>query len=215
MKNFCSICLSAVLALSAGVASANTLNLSSYGSTATAPAGVSNSATYVGVGGTTYDIGTGGVWSDPIGNSSWVSQNAGNYPGGSNVEPTGTYTYFSTFTDVNGAGSSGVLNIMADDTTSVSLNGHLIVSAASMATNGTCAASQPTCTSVDSLILPTSDFLTGLNVLSFGVVQQHGSAEGLDFTGTVNVTPEPNSLLLMATGLMAMSGLLYYRRVQA
>ena len=223
MKLLQSFVLSALVA-SAGVASASTLTLDSYGSASAVSTGASNTATVftgglvdfilpIG-GGASYSIGTGGVWAAATGNSSWVSNNAGNYPGGSNVEPTGSYNYSTTFVDTTPGTSSGTVTVLADDTASVYLNGNLIAAAASPATAGTCDSSTPNCT-VDATYDLTG-FIDGTNVLSFVVLQEHGSAEGLDFSGTVStsVTPEPSSLLLMGTGLLGFAGMVR-RRVQA
>ena len=221
MKILRSLGVFALVAASAGVASASPITLLSYGSTASAPAGAGNSATSLlegfssngtPIGGSTYDIGTGNVWSTPVGNSSWVSQNAGNYPGGSSVEPTGSYWYYSSFTDTTPGSSSGSITILADDTASVYLNGTLIAAAASSATAGTCDSSTPNCTVPATYTL--TGFTTGTNYLYFDVLQEHGSAEGLDYSGTVStsVTPEPNSLLLLGPGLLAMAGFVYHRR---
>lgn len=221
MKSLNHLFLSALLAASVGVASASTIKLASYGSTHAAPAGAGNSATFFSGGiadgfvasGPSYNVGTGGVWAAPTGNSSWVSNNAGNYPGGNNVEPSGLFDYFTTFTDLTPGTSSGIISVLADDTTSVYLNGTQITPAASSATAGKCDSGAPNCTVPTTYNL--TGFVDGTNVLSFGVLQEHGSAEGLDFSGSVNtsVTPEPNSLLLMGTGLLACAGLLYRRRV--
>ncbi len=216
MKSLSILCVSALLAASAGLAKADTISLASYGSTASAPAGTGNSATvlfngFLAPAGATYDIPTGGIWHAPIGDSSWVSQNSGNYPGGSNVEPNGVYTYYSTFTDNNAADSSGSITVLADDSTSVLLNGHLItLPASSQYPAGNCTQGTPNCLNPATYTL--TGFVNGTNYLTFNVTQDFGSAEGLDYAGSVSVTPEPSSLLLMATGLLGMGAFLYRRQ---
>ncbi len=228
MKLLSSLFVSALFAASASLAMADTLTLASYGTTATKPTGVANTATQfneavvftppftIGAG-PTYNLGTGGVWANPTGSSSWVGINPKDGPSGTHVEPNGIYDYTSTFY-IGGGGSTatGSLTVMADDTTDVYLNGVKVLDAATFLVAGkNCTFYTPNC------LVPVTVSLTGLlqngtNTLKFDVDQDYGSATGLDFSGTVSsVTPEPNSLLLLGTGLSMLAGLAYSRRVQA
>ncbi len=208
MKLLSTLLASALLTVSAGAAMADTI--ASYGSTASAPSGIINTAT-VSTSGPTYNIPTGGIWAGPIGSSSWVGINPKDYPGGGHVEPNGTYTYSTTFAATSN--ETMTLTVLADDTTSISLNGVNILSPTSFAAAAHCVNGLPTCTATDTFSF--SGFTNGINTLSFDVSQVYLNATGLDYSGSLAVTPEPSSLLLLGSGLTGMAGMFFRRRQQA
>lgn len=164
--------------------------------------------------GPTQDISSYPGWAGPLPGSSWVSfANTGNYTDpGFYIVPNGTaVTFFDTFM-LNGNITDASLEVLADDTASVIVNGTMIFAA-------NLGGSYPFCSSLAIGCLPSTAGIfgfaqlqpylisNGLNTISFTVYQEGGASFGLDYAGsfTTTATPEPNIILLLVCGLASLA----------
>jgi PEP-CTERM motif-containing protein len=169
-------------------------------------------------------INPGTVWAPAMTGSTWVSYDPNSGPtggengGSSPYDADGFYTYF-TFLATSGGIWSGSVTVAADDTVEVLLNGVMISNFGTIGGDGQCADGTPNCRTGQSQTVDfgslTPGFLNdGTNVLSFVVAQTGSIDQGLDYSGSISSTPEPNTLILLGTGLLGTAGALF-RKMRA
>ncbi len=157
--------------------------------------------------GATVNIDSNPAWAAPLAGSNWISfTNTGNPSDASfYVVPNGTYVVFAESFTLSGAITSAFLDVLADDTTSVVLNGHQIYGAELAGPYPTCSISTIGCLNSTEGTFNSAQLLPylkdGVNTIDFTVYQEAGSSYGLDYAGAVS-TPEPGTLLLLVAGVL-------------
>jgi hypothetical protein len=220
----------ALVAFASTVALADTIQIGSYATGASAMgnantalnfAGFSSTSTTPSTGtGTTFTLNPGSTWGAALANSTWVGSTATSGPGNTVNPAMGYYTYTTTFNGSSAAPYSGSISVMADDTAEVLLNGNLVFSFGMLGADSHCAAGSPSCSIADTVGFSGASLLNGLNTLTF-VVQQAGNIgaagqdpSGLDFDATLSTgaVPEPSTLALMAIGMAGIGGAVLLRK---
>jgi len=160
-------------------------------------------------------------WAGPLAGSSWVSfANTGFVPGPGGVEvPNGTAVIFTATFTLTEPVTSAILNVLADDTTNVVVNGTEIFPANLTGPYPVCAATAIGCLTSTEGTFTTSQLAPylkdGVNNIQFTVYQEGGASYGLDYAGVITSTvPEPGTMLLLGIGLLGIVGLAARRELR-
>ena len=154
------------------------------------------------------------AWASPLAGSSWISFTTTGDTSNSNfyTVPNGTAVTFEQKFSLNGTITSAFLDVLADDTTSVVINGNTLYAPNLNGSYPTCSSIEIGCLASTEGVFNTAQLLpyliNGVNTLDFTVYQKAGSSFGLDYAGAITTTddrnvntPEPGTMLMLGMGL--------------
>jgi hypothetical protein len=154
------------------------------------------------------------AWAAPLAGSSWISFTTTGDTSNSNfyTVPNGTAVTFEQQFTLNGTITNAFLDVLADDTTSVVINGNTLYAPNLNGSYPTCSSIEIGCLSSTEGVFNTAQLLpyltNGVNTLDFTVFQKAGSSFGLDYAGAITTdtdhrvaTPEPDTMLILGLGL--------------
>jgi PEP-CTERM motif len=148
-------------------------------------------------------------WAAPLPGSSWVSYTQSGGPANAAgqppvVVPNNTIVSFFDFFTTTGA-MTGSITVLADDSTSVLLDGVLLFPEAPPNTYSQCSDVPIGCVTTTSQVIALNVLSAGVHTLRFDVAQRAEVAFGLNYAGSISDVPEPTSMLLLGTGLLGLT----------
>jgi len=155
------------------------------------------------------------AWASALPGSSWIScAQTGN--NGLTIPNGAIVTINEAFTIPTGdVGTGGTVDVFADDTAAVYLNGTELM-APDLTNGSTCAAGAIGCITQNMGVIALPSGLTGHNTFTVAFYQTNGDGSGADWAGNYSIdpSPEPGSLALLGPGIVGLGWFVRRRKSQ-